>query len=138
MSKHRGSTSKTFIVVDFIDDEVGQWATDEVIGEEGYVVDEGPCFWTWNNNKYAWIPRPFWSRKLKRNRRRKGNRLAHKAEEHSLVKSKHRNQKCGLKKVVLGGSKVNEERKALRRAIKVFIKVDFAQAHLKKKGSRSF
>ena len=53
VSKHRGSTSKTFIVVDFIDDEVGQWATDEVIGEEGYVVDEGPCFCTWNNNKYA-------------------------------------------------------------------------------------
>ena len=36
-------------------------------------------------------------------------------EEHSLVKSKHRNQNCGLKKIVLGGQKENEVRKALRK-----------------------
>ena len=53
------------------------------------------------------------------------------------MKSKHRNQKCGLLKIVLGGPKVNEVRTALRRAIKVSGKVDFALPPSEKKGSLS-
>ena len=34
-------------------------------------------------------------------------------EEHSLEKCKHRTQKCSLTKILLGGPKENEARKAL-------------------------
>ena len=50
-------------------------------------------------------------------------------EERSLVKNKHRNQNCDQKKIVLGGPKENEARKAFRKAMKAFGKVDFALAH---------
>ena len=36
-----GSESSTFIVEDFIEDEFGPWATDEVTREQRYVDDEG-------------------------------------------------------------------------------------------------
>ena len=72
VNKHGGSTSRTFIVKDFIEDEFGQWATDEVTGEKGYVDDEGSCFWTWDNKMYAWQSRPFWSLKLKKRSKGKG------------------------------------------------------------------
>ena len=39
-SEHGGSTSRTFIVEDYSEDEYGQWATDEAIGEQDYVDDE--------------------------------------------------------------------------------------------------
>ena len=48
------------------------------------------------------------------------------------MKNKRMNQNCGQKKLVLGGPKENEARKALRRAIKAFGRVDFALAHLKR------
>ena len=53
-------------------------------------------------------------------------------EELSLVKSKHRNQNCGLKKIVLGGRKENEARKTFRKVMKAFGRVEFAQTHQKK------
>ena len=53
-------------------------------------------------------------------------------EEHSLVKSKHRNQNCGLKKIVLGGPKENEARKAFRNEMKAFGRVEFALTHQKR------
>ena len=43
------------------EDEFGQWATDEVTGEQGVVDDEGSCFWTWDDDEYAWQSRPFGS-----------------------------------------------------------------------------
>ena len=63
---HGGSTNRTFIVDNFCEDEFGQWTTDEVIGEQGYVDDEGSCSWTWDNHEYAWQSRPCRSRKLKK------------------------------------------------------------------------
>ena len=44
MNRYCGHTSKTFIVEDCIEDEFGQWATDELTGAQGYVDDEGSCF----------------------------------------------------------------------------------------------
>ena len=38
MSGHGGSTNRTFIVEDYPEDEYGQWATDEVTGEQGYTA----------------------------------------------------------------------------------------------------
>ena len=48
---HSGSTSRTFLVEDFVEDEFGQWAMDEVTGQQGSVGDEGSCFWTWNKQQ---------------------------------------------------------------------------------------
>ena len=58
-------------------------------------------------------------------------------EERSLVKNKRMNQNCGQKRMVFGGPKENEVRKAIRRAIKAFGKVDLAVAHTKKEGHGS-
>ena len=71
-NKHGGSTSRTFIVENYTEDEFGQWATDEVTGEQGYIDDERSCFWTWDDNKYTWQSRPFKSRRVRR-RKGKGN-----------------------------------------------------------------
>ena len=40
VSGHGGSTNRTFIVEDSVEDEFGQWATDEVTGERCYTDDE--------------------------------------------------------------------------------------------------
>ena len=45
VSGHVGM-NRTFIVEDFAEDDFGQWATDEVTGEQGYIDDERSCFWT--------------------------------------------------------------------------------------------
>ena len=65
-SEHGGSTSKTFIIEDSSEDEDGQWATDDAIGEQDYVDDERLCFWTWDDSEYVWQCRPFKGRQLKR------------------------------------------------------------------------
>ena len=66
MNKHASHASRTFIVEDFTEDEFGQWATDEVTGAQGYIDDERSCFWTWDDNEYAWQSRPFKGRQVKR------------------------------------------------------------------------
>ena len=38
MSGHGGSTNRTFIVEDYPEDEYGQWATDEVTGENAFLM----------------------------------------------------------------------------------------------------
>ena len=37
----------------------GQWATDEVTGEQGCIDDESSCFWTWDDTECVWQSRPF-------------------------------------------------------------------------------
>ena len=48
---HGGSTNRTFIVKNFAEDEFGQWAIDEVTGEQGYTDDERSCFRRWDDNE---------------------------------------------------------------------------------------
>ena len=31
----------------------GQWATDEVSGDQDHIDDERSCFWTWDHNEYG-------------------------------------------------------------------------------------
>ena len=52
---HGGSTSKTIIVGIYAEDEFGQWAIDEVTGEQGYVDGERSCFWTWDDNEFFFL-----------------------------------------------------------------------------------
>ena len=40
VSGHGGSTNRTFIVENYAEDEFGQWAIEEVTGEQGYIDDE--------------------------------------------------------------------------------------------------
>ena len=117
-----------------MEDEFGQWATDEMTGEQGYVEDEGWCFWTCDNNKYAWQSRPFKGRKLQKKVRAKERTKVdqQEQEERSLVKNKRMKQNCGQKKIVLGGPKENQARNAFGKEMKAFGKVDFTLAHLKR------
>ena len=62
---HGASMSRTFSVEGYSEHECGQWATEEVTGEQGYIDDERSCFWTWDDNEYAWQSRPFKSRQMK-------------------------------------------------------------------------
>ena len=73
VSGHGGSTSTTFIVEKYPEDEYGQWATDEIPGEQGYIDDERSCFWTWDDTQYSWQSRQFKGRQVKR-RKGKGKR----------------------------------------------------------------
>ena len=54
VSGHVSSMDRTFVVEDFAEDDFGQWATDEVTGEQGYIDDERSCFWTWDDTECAW------------------------------------------------------------------------------------
>ena len=72
VNRYDGHTNRTFIEEDYIEDEFGQWATDEVTGEQGYVDDEGSCFGRWDDDEYAWQSRPFMSRILKKRGKGKG------------------------------------------------------------------
>ena len=44
VSRHVNSMNRTFIVEDYAEDDFGQYAKDEVTGEQGYVDDERSCF----------------------------------------------------------------------------------------------
>ena len=46
LSGHVSSMNRTWTVEDCAEDDFGQWATDEVTGEQGYIDDERSCFWT--------------------------------------------------------------------------------------------
>ena len=71
VSGHGSSMNRTFIVEDRAEDDFGHWATGYVADEQGYIDDESSCFWTWDDNQYAWQSRPFKGRQVKR-RKRKG------------------------------------------------------------------
>ena len=100
VSGHVSSMNRTFIVEGYAEDDFGQWAKDEVTGEQGY-VDERSFFWTWDDTEGVWQSRPYKGRQLKRrNRKGKGSTKVHpkEAEEHSLAKNKHEILKCGQKR----------------------------------------
>ena len=44
VNRHGGSTNRTFFVENYVEDEFGQRAIDEVTGEQGYIDDERSCF----------------------------------------------------------------------------------------------
>ena len=67
---HVSSMNRTFTVEDYAEDDFGQWAEDEVTGEQGYIDGERSCFWTCDETECTWQSRPFKGRQVKR---RKGN-----------------------------------------------------------------
>ena len=65
VSGHVSSINRTFIVEDYAEDDFGQWATDEVTGEQGYIDDER-IIQTCDDTECAWQSRPFKDRKVQR------------------------------------------------------------------------
>ena len=117
VSGYGNDRNRSFLVGESAEDEYGQWATDEITGEQGYVDDERSCFWTWDDKEYAWQSRLFKGRQLKRRREKekeKGN--PRNMEKHFLAKNKNKSRNVGRqKRTLLGGSKA-KERKALQKA----------------------
>ena len=71
---------------------------------EGYIVDERSCFWTWDDNEYAWQSRPLKGRLVKRiNGKVKVNADPEGSAEHSLSENKHKVLNGGQKRTLLGG-----------------------------------
>ena len=66
VSGQGSSMNRIFIVEDCAEDDFGQWATDEVTGEQGHVDDGRSCFWTRDDDECAWQSRPFKGRQVKR------------------------------------------------------------------------
>ena len=48
------------------EDEFGKWAIDEVTWEQGNIDDKRSCFWTLDDNEYAWQSWPLKGRQVKR------------------------------------------------------------------------
>ena len=132
VNRHGGSTSKTFIVEDYTEDEFGQWATDKVTGEQGYIDDERSCFWTLDDNEYTWQSRPLKSRQKGRGKGTgkgkggfKGTGRAFFCEEQA---QDFEDEDC----VVFGGPKERTAREAFRKVMKVFGMVVFVIPHQKR------
>ena len=71
VSGHGGSLNRTLIVEDCSEDDFGQRATDEATGEQGCVDDEISCFWTRDDNEYAWQSRPFEEPSVEKEKRKR-------------------------------------------------------------------
>ena len=116
----------SFIVEDYPEDEYGQWAIDEATGEQGYVDDERSCFWTWDDNDYTWQSRKFQDPKSKEEKVKEKVKAKVASKElvrHTLVKNKLKTLSGGQKKMVFGGSREKEAKKALRKVRTTFLKV---------------
>ena len=72
--------------------------------------------WTWDDNGYNWQSRANKGRQLTRKVARKGEGRFKRNERALLVESKLKTPSCGLKKIVLGGPKENEARKAFQKS----------------------
>ena len=79
VSGHVSSTNRTFIVEEYGEDDFGQWAKDEVTGEQGYVDDERSCFWTWDDTEGVWQSKPYKGRQLKRRKGKSGSKVTGRA-----------------------------------------------------------
>ena len=113
----------TAAVENYVKDEFGQWAIDEVTGEQGNIDDQRSCFWTWDN-EYIW-----------QKEKEKAKVDSKEKEEHSLVENKHRTLNGGQKKIVLGGTKEHEARRACQKAMMAFRKVVVVHINQKITGS---
>ena len=113
VSGHDGRPNRTFIVEDYPEDESGQWATDEAIGEQGYIDDERSCFWTWDDNEQAWQSSQFKSREPKRRKGKgkggfKGTGKAHFSQDPEWWSEEVRDWWSKGKKSRKGSSKGND------------------------------
>ena len=125
VSVHVSRMKRTFIVEEYAEDEFGQWAKDEVTGEQGYVDDEKSCFWTWDDTEGVQTIK---GRQLRR-RKGKGN---------GKGKGQHKDMYKGSGRAFLGeeqaqnsgGPKDAKARKDSQEAMMAFRRVVFAQSRI--------
>ena len=124
------SMNRTFIAEDYAEDDFGQWAKDEVTGEQFYVGDERSCFRTWDDIECVWQSRPYQGPPTENKTHEwkcEAQRFFQKeAEEHSLAKNKHKILKCGQRRTLLGAPKDAKARKACQKTMMAFRRVVFA------------
>ena len=94
--------NRTFIVEEYAEDDFGQWAKDEVTGEQGFIDDERSCFGHGTTTSTSGSPESSRIASLKKEKE-KAKEKAKEKEEHSLVKNKHWTLNGGQKKMVPGG-----------------------------------
>ena len=124
---HGGSLNRPFIVEDCSEDDFGQWATDEMTDEHGYIDDEKSCFCTWDDNEYAWQSRPF---KKKHREKMKANPKG--PEEHFLEKKTAQDPQWWSEKDFALWSKRKKGKKGLSKGNDGFQKGGFALISHKK------
>jgi hypothetical protein len=66
--RSRGAGGKAFCIVDDgeMDGTQGYWVEDEETGECGFLPEFEDIFWTFDDENFAWMSRPFRGRKLRR------------------------------------------------------------------------
>ena len=99
---------------DYAEEEFGQWAKDEVTGEQGYIDDERLCFWTWDDTVQT-IQGPPSEKGEKEREKEKAEDDPNGPEEHSLVMSKRKILNGGKKRTQFGGPKERKARRAVKR-----------------------
>ena len=98
--------------------------TDEVTGEQGYIDDERSCFWTWDDDEYAWQSRRF--KRPGEEEEKEKVKAKSGPEKHSLANNKHKILNGGQKRTLLGGPKERKARKAGQKVMMAFRRVVFA------------
>ena len=133
VSGHVSSMNRICIVEDCPEDDFGQWATDEVTGEQGYIDDERSCFWTWDDTECAWQSRPLRGReeKEKEKEKEKVKEMVKDdpkgREEHYLAMSRYKNPEWWWsEKDFDWWSKEKKGKKDCQKAMMAFRRVVFA------------
>ena len=126
VSGHGSSTSRTFIVENFTEDEYGLWAIDEATGKQGFIYDD--VFGHGTTTSVFGNPESFRIVKIKEEKEKVKEKEKAKVDpeelvEHTLVKNKHRTLNGGQKKIVFGGPLVKEARKVLRQPTATSLKM---------------
>ena len=115
LSGHASSTNRTFIVGDYAEDDFGQWAKNEVTGEQGYIDDDRSCFWTWDDTERALQSRPFKGRQVKRIKGKgkgKGKGRSTRTGRAFFCNEQVQDPEWWSKRTLLGGPKERKARKA--------------------------
>ena len=132
VSGHVSSMNRTFIVEDYAEDDFGQWDTDEVTCEQGYIDDERSCFCL----AVQTIQGPPGEKKGREKEKAKDDPKG--PEEFSLAMSERKIPNGGKKRTHFGGPREREARRAHQKAMTVFRSVVFALTSSTKVQTRIF
>ena len=140
VSGHVSSMNRIFIVEDYAEDDLGQWAKDEVTGEQSYVDDGRSCFWTWDDTECAWQSRPFKERQVKKKKegKRKRQRTIQNDRNSLFSDEQEQDPEWWSEEDFAWWSKGRKGKKGLSKGNDGFQKVGFALTSPKKVQARTF
>ena len=131
--------NRTFIVETYAGDDFGQWAKDEVTGEQGHVDDERSCFWTWDDTEGVWQSRPLKGRQVKRKKRqgkRKAQRETNRSGRTFLGEEQSQDSEMWSEEDFAWWTKGRKARRACQEAMMAFRRVVFALTSERKAQTR--